>query len=1021
LSGLTIANGFLSDDGGGILNRANATTITACHITGNTAGAGAGVYNEAEGTLIVSHSTISNNVSNGSNDGGGGIHNRGSLTLINSTLSGNVKNNGNNNGGGIWTSGAATITNSTVADNEAAGTNSAGGIYRVRETTTVRNSIVAANRNNFDLPDVVGVFQSGGYNLIGNAGATGFDQNGDQVGGTEEIEPEPLEPELDSLALNGGTTPTHALLPESPAIDKGKAFGSATDQRGQPRPVDRPNLPPATGGDHSDIGAFEAQAIPNAAPVALATPSSITINEDTSANTAFIAEDANADSLTLTITDQPDNGTISGFDSTPNCPIDENSTHCFNPINYTPNQNFNGTDSFSFKANDGQLDSNVVTVNITINPVDETPNAVNDSYIINRNNTLTVAAPGVLANDTDAENSPLTAILSSDASHGTVVLNANGSFTYTPVAGYSGADSFEYQANDGTSNSNVAVVNITVKAPLTVTKIADTNDGACDTDCSLREAIAAAASGGTIAFDPSTFNTPQIITLSEAEGFQGLAINKNLTILAPGVQLLTVRRASDATANFRIFSLAGNIAVNLNGMTIAGGNADGAPGGGISNISGAQLTVTNSHITGNNASFGGGIFNSYDGTVTLTGSTVSGNTSDCVCGGGAGINNDGTLTVTNSTISGNTKTNGEGNTAGGVYNYSGDAIFTNSTVADNQAPGAESAGGVFRAGGTVTIRSSIVAANRNNSAVPDVAGEFASSGYNLIGNVGGATGFTTTGDQTGNSTATLNPQISALGSSNGATPTHALQSNSPALDKGSSFGIATDQRGFLRPFDISAITNASDGADIGAFEMQVTPAFGIAGTVSYGTTPTGQATRNVSGVTLSASGSGIASTSTNPSGVYSLDNLAAGGQYTVTPSKTGNINSISPFDATLVLRCVAAGSGCTLTDNQKLAADTNNSNTVTPFDATQILRFVAANQQTNATGAVGNWRFNPVARNYSALNNSLSGENYAAILIGEVNGSWTPPTGNFAFGENQAKTTGDEKFRLAKFLILPQP
>ena len=73
-----------------------------------------------------------------------------------------------------------------------------------------------------------------------------------------------------------------------------------------------------------------------------------------------------------------------------------------------------------------------------------------------------MAAPGVLANDTDVENNPLTAIQVSPPAHGILSLNANGSFTYTPVANYNGTDSFTYKANDGTSDSGVATVNLTL-------------------------------------------------------------------------------------------------------------------------------------------------------------------------------------------------------------------------------------------------------------------------------------------------------------------------------------------------------------------------------------------------------------------------------------------------------------------------------------------------------------------------------------------------------------------------------
>ncbi|PYR58664.1 MAG: hypothetical protein DMF91_16680, partial [Acidobacteria bacterium] len=121
-----------------------------------------------------------------------------------------------------------------------------------------------------------------------------------------------------------------------------------------------------------------------------------------------------------------------------------------------------GPDSFTYKAHDAALDSNVATVAMTVNAVNDPPVAVSDSYAGTEDTALTVAAPGVLANDTDVESDPLTAILVSGPAHGTLTLNANGSFTYTPAANYNGSDSFTYQANDGTANSNVATVTITV-------------------------------------------------------------------------------------------------------------------------------------------------------------------------------------------------------------------------------------------------------------------------------------------------------------------------------------------------------------------------------------------------------------------------------------------------------------------------------------------------------------------------------------------------------------------------------
>ena len=92
------------------------------------------------------------------------------------------------------------------------------------------------------------------------------------------------------------------------------------------------------------------------------------------------------------------------------------------------------------------------------------PVATADSYSTSQNTALVQPAPGVLSNDTDADSDPLTAVLNATVTHGTLSLNANGGFTYTPTAGYSGPDSFTYHANDGTADSNVVTVSLTVNA-----------------------------------------------------------------------------------------------------------------------------------------------------------------------------------------------------------------------------------------------------------------------------------------------------------------------------------------------------------------------------------------------------------------------------------------------------------------------------------------------------------------------------------------------------------------------------
>ncbi|HYK00567.1 MAG TPA: Ig-like domain-containing protein [Thermoanaerobaculia bacterium] len=134
-------------------------------------------------------------------------------------------------------------------------------------------------------------------------------------------------------------------------------------------------------------------------------------------------------------------------------------------FDYTHNGGETTSDSFTYKANDGSLDSNTVTVSITITAVNDAPVAVADSgYSLNEGATITNAAT-VLDNDTDAENDTLTAILvSGPSNHSAFTLNSDGTFDYTHNGGETTSDSFTYKANDGTADSNTVTVSITVNA-----------------------------------------------------------------------------------------------------------------------------------------------------------------------------------------------------------------------------------------------------------------------------------------------------------------------------------------------------------------------------------------------------------------------------------------------------------------------------------------------------------------------------------------------------------------------------
>jgi hypothetical protein len=129
-------------------------------------------------------------------------------------------------------------------------------------------------------------------------------------------------------------------------------------------------------------------------------------------------------------------------------------------LTYTPTPDYNGIDTFTYMAYDGILYSNIATVTITVNPVNDAPIARDDAYYTPKNTKLTVDIPRVLTNDGDVDGDALSSILVNSTSHGTLNLNPNGSFTYTPVKSYTGTDSFTYRANDGTSDSNEAIVTI---------------------------------------------------------------------------------------------------------------------------------------------------------------------------------------------------------------------------------------------------------------------------------------------------------------------------------------------------------------------------------------------------------------------------------------------------------------------------------------------------------------------------------------------------------------------------------
>ncbi|MEA5538343.1 choice-of-anchor Q domain-containing protein, partial [Limnoraphis robusta Tam1] len=377
-----------------------------------------------------------------------------------------------------------------------------------------------------------------------------------------------------------------------------------------------------------------------------------------------------------------------------------------------------------------------------------------------------------------------------------------------------------------------------------VDTLVDENDGDLSVgDLSLREAIANASPGDVINFDSSLIGGT--ITLTEGQ----LNINKPLTINALGAENLTI----SGNNNSRVFLIddsdnSTSIPVEINGLTISDGhlprtftsgagilnyerlelfdvivtnNQGGSRGTGIGNI--GFLKISDSVVKENsNGLFRGavggaaGIANFSEATLEIERSTISNNSSGK--NGGGIINSGGILEIRNSTISGNTIDAAETGFGGaGIFNsFDGTLTISNSTVTNNEIvlnPDSNTstfiAGGIQSNSGVVTVNNTIVAGNKTDAVSNDVEGSFNSNGNNLIGNLGGSTGFNSSEQLTVPIDSVIDP---VLANNGGFTETHALVSGSPAIDAASSSEL-TDQRGVSRPF--------GSNPDIGAVEFSL--------------------------------------------------------------------------------------------------------------------------------------------------------------------------------------------------------
>jgi hypothetical protein len=408
-------------------------------------------------------------------------------------------------------------------------------------------------------------------------------------------------------------------------------------------------------------------------------------------------------------------------------------------------------------------------------------------------------------------------------------------------------------------------------ATITVTSTADNGAG------TLRNALASVANGDTI-----NFTVAGSITLSTGE----LVVSNSVTISGPGPGSLAVNGNAASrvfhitnavtavisgltitngvvSGSFPSFLGAGiwndHSTLTLSNCIVIGNQVASGSGGGLFNdgLSGnATLSIIASTFSGNVASSGGGgLYNLSSGgtsVVTVVASTFSGNNGGSVNGGG--IFNDvsgghGTITVSNSTFSGNECSGNGGAIANNAPTGTGTVTVVACTFSANSVGSESSGGGIYNNGGSTTglaVLTVIASTFSGNSAATSAGGSIYNSGPNAKleigntilkagatgGNIGASTatsdGYNLSSDNASglltNATDKINtdPLLGPLANNGGPTLTCAPLPGSPAIDRGKSFGLNTDQRGLPRPVDDPCITNATggDGSDIGALETQ---------------------------------------------------------------------------------------------------------------------------------------------------------------------------------------------------------
>jgi cellulose biosynthesis protein BcsQ len=247
------------------------------------------------------------------------------------------------------------------------------------------------------------------------------------------------DPDGDSLTYIVVTDPSHGSLNKT---ESSLIYTPDVDYNGP----DRFSFKANDGVTDSAAATFAIEVAPVDDPP-IAQPGNAILEEDTSITINLEGTDPDGDKLTYSIVREPSHGTLSG--TAPK-------------VTYTPKTNFNWLDSFTFKVNDGTTDSESAAVLITVNPVNDPPEANDDNITVLED--TPVEDIDVLANDIEVDNEPIIISSVTQSEHGSVSINTAGNnLSYTPNENFYGTDSFTYTIIDREGQTDTAVVNVTVE------------------------------------------------------------------------------------------------------------------------------------------------------------------------------------------------------------------------------------------------------------------------------------------------------------------------------------------------------------------------------------------------------------------------------------------------------------------------------------------------------------------------------------------------------------------------------